>query len=114
MRPTSLGFGDSSSSTAKRHSETLAAPEIGALLSSLAEADVSSSTQNQALAAPCCFSTSKSWGANLRGCETGPCQTALSTADLHRPRSVFFSSYPACRRRDSQSGQNRGVPWMAR
>ena len=35
----------------KRHPETLAEPEIGAFLSSLAEADVSSSTQNQALAA---------------------------------------------------------------
>jgi integron integrase len=35
----------------KRHPESMAEPEIGAYLSSLAEAKVSSSTQNQALAA---------------------------------------------------------------
>src|SRR5512139_4045556 len=35
----------------KRHPDTMAEPEIGAYLSSLAEAKVSASTQNQALAA---------------------------------------------------------------
>jgi len=83
----------------KRHPESMAEVEIGAYLSSLAEAKVSSSTQNQALAAlvPRLSSTWVCWKGHRRGgAHAGSRWTVSSSrAIINSSKPYWFGGRPA-------------------